>query len=323
MEEGERPRSRARWVARTDRRRAPKQGLGASGLTPLRTTSTTDPHDQPVAPTLTGAIQRPVDRAPDAAAPAIRLTGVSYAYRTSGGSRPAVTGITLTVKPGEFIALVGANGSGKSTLLRLVDGLLSPDTGSVELDDQVVAGPDPRVGLVFQEPRLLPWRSVLDNVAFPLELAGWARLPREVRAREMLDLAGLHGVDDARPHELSGGMRQRASLARALAPAPAVLLLDEPFSALDALTRERLNVQLQQIWTATGTTVVLVTHDVAEAVFLADRVAVLSGRPGRLSGEVPIQLSRPRVLDRLDAAAVSSAASGIRELLAGDAERSR
>ncbi len=268
-------------------------------------------------------MRRPVDRAPETTAPAIRLTDVSYAYRTPAGSRPALAGITLTVRPGEFLALVGANGTGKSSLLRLIDGLLLPDEGSVELDSQVVAGPDPRVGLVFQEPRLLPWRSVLDNVGFPLELSGWARERREARGRGMLELVGLRGVDDARPHELSGGMRQRASLARALAPAPAVLLLDEPFSALDALTRERLNVELQQIWAATGTTVALVTHDVGEAVFLADRVAVLAGRPGRIAGEVPIRLPRPRVLDHLDEAAVSSAASRIRELLAANGEGSQ
>jgi NitT/TauT family transport system ATP-binding protein len=259
----------------------------------------------------------------DTPAPAIHLSDVSFAYRTSGAPRPAVAGISLSVRPGEFLALVGANGSGKSTLLRLIDGLLTPDTGSVVIEGDAVTGPDPRVGLVFQEPRLLPWRSILDNVAFPLELAGRARAPREDRAREMLRLVGLESVDDARPHELSGGMRQRTSLARALALAPAVLLLDEPFSALDALTRERLNVQFQQIWTATGTTVVLVTHDVAEAIFLADRVAILAGRPGRIVGEVPVYLPRPRVLNDLDAAAVSSAASGIRGLLAASGEGSR
>jgi ABC-type nitrate/sulfonate/bicarbonate transport system ATPase subunit len=293
------------------------------GTTPARTTPITDRRDPAVAPTPTGGIRLPVDRAADPTAPAIRLADVSFAYRTAGSTRPALARISLTVRPGEFLALVGANGTGKSTLLRLIGGLLAPEAGSVEIGGQAVAGPDPRVGLVFQEPRLLPWRSVLDNVAFPLELAGWDRGRREDRAREMLDLVGLLGVDGARPHELSGGMRQRASLARALAPAPAVLLLDEPFSALDALTRERLNAQLQQIWTGTGTTVVLVTHDVAEAVFLADRVAALAGNPGRLVGEVPIRLPRPRALDQLDAAAVSSAASVIRELLASDEERRR
>jgi NitT/TauT family transport system ATP-binding protein len=299
------------------------------GTTPLRTTSTTARAEPPPAPTRQDAIQSPIAPAgvertdADTTPAAIRLMDVSFAYHASGAPRPALAGITLAVRPGEFLALVGVNGSGKSTLLRLIDGLLTPDAGSVEIDGEAIIRPDPRIGLVFQEPRLLPWRSTLDNVAFPLELAGWARGSREDRAREMLELVGLHDVDDARPHHLSGGMRQRASLARALALAPAVLLLDEPFSALDALTRERLNVQLQQIWTATGTTVVLVTHDVAEAVFLADRVAVLAGRPGRIAGEVPVQLSRPRALGHLDAAAVSSAASGIRELLAANGEGSQ
>jgi len=300
------------------------------GTTPLRTTPTTGRPEPPAPPAIPpgtppcaspATVRLPVARADvDPTAPAIRLADVSYAYGTSGGSRPALAGVSIDVRSGEFLALVGANGSGKSTLLRLIDGLLTPDTGSVEIGGHAVVGPDPGVGLVFQEPRLLPWRSTLDNVAFPLELAGWTREARQARAREMLHLVGLNGVEDLRPHQLSGGLRQRASLARALTPEPAVLLLDEPFSALDALTRERLNVQLQQIWTATGTTVVLVTHDVAEAIFLADRVAVLAGRPGWVAGEVPVQLPRPRVLDHLDAAAVSSAASGIRNLLAADGE---
>jgi NitT/TauT family transport system ATP-binding protein len=321
MEEGERPRPHVRWGA--DRSASRPEATNRSfGTTAARTTSTTDRRVSPDTPSRTPA-SAAAAHAQDSVAPAIRLADVSFAYRTSGASRPALAGISLTVRPGEFLALVGANGSGKSTLLRLIDGLLAPDAGSVEIDGQRIVSPDPQVGLVFQEPRLLPWRSVLENVAFPLELAGWARGRREARAREVLDLVALRGVEGVRPHELSGGMRQRASVARALAPAPSVILLDEPFSALDALTRERLNVQLQEIWTATGTTVVLVTHDVAEAIFLADRVAVLAGRPGRIAGEVPVRLPRPRVLDHLDAAAVSSAATGIRALLVVDHEGAR
>jgi NitT/TauT family transport system ATP-binding protein len=252
--------------------------------------------------------------------PALKATDVSFAY---GGPRHhaglVLDRVTVTVAPGEFVALIGANGSGKSTLLRLMAGLLTPDAGAIEIEGRPVHGPDRRVGLVFQEPRLLPWRSTLDNVAFPLELAGEPRLRREARARELIRLVGLRGVDDARPHQLSGGMRQRAAIARALALAPGILLLDEPFSALDALTRERFNVALQAIWRETGTSIVLVTHSIPEAIFLADRVLVLAGRPGRIAGEVGVPLRQPRELAALDTAVVSEAAATIRGLLAADA----
>jgi NitT/TauT family transport system ATP-binding protein len=272
------------------------------GTTPLTTARTTQPE----------ALRAPGEGRP----PAIAAAGLSFAYRDAKTLRPAVEDVTLTVASGEFLALVGANGTGKSTLLRLIAGLLKPDAGTVTIDGHPVDGPDPRVGLVFQEPRLLPWRSTVDNVAFPLELAGWSRPRRQARAREMMRLVGLRGVDDVRPHQLSGGLRQRAGLARALALEPAVLLLDEPFSALDALTRERLNVRLQSIWHETGTSVVLVTHAISEAIFLADRVVVIAGRPGRLAADVTIGLPRPRSLDHLDAADVSRAAALIREHLA-------
>jgi len=304
------------------------------GTTPLTTARTTRPEaPRPEAtdrsfgttPLTTARITRPeAPRAPhEGRPPAIAVAGLSFAYRDAKILRPAVADVTLTVASGEFLALVGANGTGKSTFLRLIAGLLRPDAGTVAIDGRPVDGPDPRVGLVFQEPRLLPWRSTVDNVAFPLELAGWSLPRRRARAREMMRLVGLRGVDDVRPHQLSGGLRQRAGLARALALEPAVLLLDEPFSALDALTRERLNVRLQSIWHETATSVVLVTHAISEAIFLADRVVVIAGRPGRpgrLAAEVPIGLPRPRSLDHLDAADVSGAAALIRGHLADDEE---
>lgn len=252
--------------------------------------------------------------------PAIRVADVSFAYRADRARRPALEGVSLSVAPGEFVALIGANGSGKSTLLRLIAGLLTPDGGTIEIEGDPVAGPEGRVGLVFQEPRLLPWRSTLDNVAFPLELAGWSRPRREARARELLSLVGLREAWSARPHQLSGGMRQRASIARALALAPDILLLDEPFSALDAITRERFNVELQAIWRATESTIVLVTHAIPEAIFLADRVAVLAGRPGRIVADLPVALEHPRELTDLDGAVVSAAATVIRGHLAADDE---
>ena len=256
------------------------------------------------------------DRAPHERAPAIEARDLGFTY--PGGRVAAVESIAFTVAPGEFVVLIGANGTGKSTVLRLLAGLLRPAAGSVAIDGQPIGGPDPRIGLVFQEPRLLPWRSILANVAFPLELAGWPRDRREARAREALRLVGLRDVDDDRPHQLSGGMRQRAAIARALALEPAVLLLDEPFNALDALTRERFNVELQAIWRETGTSIVLVTHDIPEAVFLADRILVLAGRPGRIVGEVPDTLAHPRDLLALDAGLASATATRVREMLALD-----
>jgi NitT/TauT family transport system ATP-binding protein len=249
-------------------------------------------------------------------APAIEARAVAFTY--PGARVAAVEDISFTVAPGEFVALIGANGTGKSTLLRLLGGLLVPAAGSVAIDGRAITGPDQRVGFVFQEPRLLPWRSVLDNVAFPLELAGWTRVQREARAREVLRLVGLRDVDADRPHRLSGGMRQRAAIARALVLEPAVLLLDEPFSALDALTRERFNVQLQAVWRETGTSIVLVTHAITEAVFLADRILVLAGRPGRIVGDVPDLIAHPRDLTDLDAELASATATRVRGLLALD-----
>ena len=279
--------------------------------------ATTDPTGAQAGAAVRAAASRRRDRVSQSALEAI---DVSFSY---GGPRQrtglVLDRVTVTVAPGEFVALVGANGSGKSTLLRLIAGLLTPDAGTIEIEGRPVHGPDRRVGLVFQEPRLLPWRSTLDNVAFPLELAGEPRLRREARARDLIRLVGLHGVDEARPHQLSGGMRQRVAIARALALEPGILLLDEPFSALDALTRERFNVALQAIWRQTGTSIVLVTHSIPEAIFLADRVLVVAGRPGRIAGEVAVPLSHPRELATLDTGAVSQPAARLRELLAADA----
>jgi NitT/TauT family transport system ATP-binding protein len=230
------------------------------------------------------------------------------------GAAPTVAldGLSLAVEPGEVVALIGPNGSGKSTFLRVAAGLLTPDRGEVRLDDRPIHQPDPRIGLVFQEPRLLPWRSVADNVTYPLELAGWPRERRAERLAELLDLVGLEGAATLRPVQLSGGMRQRAALARALALSPDVLLLDEPFSALDALTRERFNLELLRLWERTATTIVIVTHSIPEAILLADRVVVMTPRPGRVAAIVPIETPRPRGIDALDQSMVSASAAEIR-----------
>jgi ABC-type nitrate/sulfonate/bicarbonate transport system ATPase subunit len=245
----------------------------------------------------------------------LAVRDVAVDFERPGGRLEVLTGIDLEVNAGEVVALIGPNGSGKSTLLRVAAGLLAPRQGSVELDGRPIVEPDPAIGLVFQEPRLLPWRSVAANVAYPLELAGWPRPRRDHRVAELIELIGLTGWADARPSQLSGGMRQRVALARALALEPRVLLLDEPFSALDALTRERLNLELLALWSRTGTSILLVTHSIGEAIFVADRVAVLSSRPGRIVADLRVALPRPRSLDALDAAAVSPLAVAIRRSL--------
>jgi len=229
----------------------------------------------------------------------------------------ALDGVDLAVEAGQIVALIGPNGSGKSTLLRIIGGLLAPDRGTARLDGEPITGPDPRIGLVFQEPRLLPWRSAARNVGYPLELAGWPGTDRDHRVGELLRLVDLEAMAERRPDELSGGMRQRAALARSLALEPRVLLLDEPFSALDELTRERLNVELLGLWARTSTTIVVVTHSVQEAIFLADRVVVLSERPGRVVADVPVGLPRPRSLVELDESIVSATARAVRTHLAG------
>ncbi len=247
----------------------------------------------------------------------IRIIRVVRGFTTAGGTLRVLDGLEFDVAEGEVAVVVGPNGSGKSTLLRVVAGLLPPDAGEVELDGRTVKGVDARVGFVFQEPRLLPWRDALANVAFPLEVAGWPPARRSGRALELLELVGVRDFARARPHELSGGMRQRVSIARALALDPSVLLLDEPFSALDALTRERFNVELLRIWEMTRKTILLVTHSIPEAIFLADRVIVLSPRPARVVADVEVPLGRPRPVDELDVAGVSRTAATIRRHLGG------
>jgi len=233
---------------------------------------------------------------------------------------PVLDDVSFDMPSRGILAVLGPNGSGKSTLLRLLAGLLPPDAGRILIDGAPVADADQRVGLVFQEPRLLPWRTAAENVAFPLELAGVGRAERTERARALLDLVGLAAFARAYPHQLSGGMRQRTAIARALARDPQILLLDEPFSALDALTRERFNAELLDLWRRTGTTILIVTHSIAEAVFLADEVVVLTDRPGRVAARVAVPLGRPRTAEALDSAAFSRAAATIRSHLSGQPE---
>ncbi|HEY2207083.1 MAG TPA: ABC transporter ATP-binding protein [Pseudonocardia sp.] len=219
-------------------------------------------------------------------APAVRLTGVAKTFGTGAASVTALRDVDLAVHRGEFVCLLGASGCGKSTLLNLVAGLETPSTGAVELTTS-------RPSFMFQEPALLPWLDAARNVELPLRLGGVSRPGRQDRARELLSLVRLDGQGGKRPHELSGGMRQRVALARALAAttnpddadAAGLLLMDEPFAALDAITRDVLQGELLRVWRATGTTVLFVTHDVREALRLAQRVVLLSSRPGTVVGE--------------------------------------
>jgi len=253
----------------------------------------------------------------DAQLVAISVENVSKSFNVEHRTLPVLDDVSFAVPEHGISAVLGPNGSGKSTLLRLISGLLEPDSGRILIDDQPVSDADQRVGLVFQEPRLLPWRTALDNVAFPLELAGVGAAERRARARSLLELVGVAGFADARPHQLSGGMRQRVAIARALARDPQILLLDEPFSALDALTRERFNGELLDLWQRTGTTILLVTHSLAEAVFIADEVVVLSKSPGRVVARVPVPLGRPRTQQMLESQAFARTASVLRAYLAG------
>ena len=229
----------------------------------------------------------------------IGLAGVRHVFPSGAGAvrEPpllALDDVDLVVREGEFVALVGESGCGKSTLLRLVAGLLVPTAGRVTLDGRPVAGPREDVALVFQRSVLLEWRTVLDNVLLPAEIRGLPREPYVTGARALLATLGLAGFEGRRPRQLSGGMQQRVALAQALLLEPAVLLLDEPFGALDAITRERLDGELLALWEARRSTVLFVTHDLAEAVLLADRVVLLTRRPGRIAATFAVPLPRPR-----------------------------
>jgi NitT/TauT family transport system ATP-binding protein len=230
-------------------------------------------------------------------APAIVLDEVNMAFDQHGATLHVINGVSLTIQQGEFVALLGPSGCGKSTLLRLVADILQPSSGTITVlgRSPAEARRDRALGFVFQAPVLLPWLSAEENVSLPLRIGGWgARNRPAATPRELLQLVGLEGFHRARPAQLSGGMQQRVSIARALVNNPKVLLMDEPFGALDAITRDRLNEELLRIWGAVGCTIIFVTHSIAEAVYLPNRVVVLSPRPARIQRIVEINLPYPR-----------------------------
>jgi NitT/TauT family transport system ATP-binding protein len=235
--------------------------------------------------------------AADGADDFLRITGLEKIYRTKdGGDVHALTGIDLTMGEGAFISIVGPSGCGKSTLLKILAGILDRTAGQIWMHGKALSGPSRELGVVFQAPVLLPWRTVVENVMVPIEVQKRDRGVYEPIARKYIQMVGLSGFEHRYPNELSGGMQQRVGICRALVHDPSILLMDEPFGALDAMTREHMDVELQRIWLESRKNIVLVTHSIPEAVYLADRVVVMTPRPGRIVDVIDVDLPRPRTL---------------------------
>jgi NitT/TauT family transport system ATP-binding protein len=233
-------------------------------------------------------------RASTTPAAAVRFDDVAVRFVTRRKTTEAIAGVSLEVAPGDFVAILGPSGCGKSTLLKVAAGLVRPTRGSAQLLGRTVSGPQREIGFVFQRAALLEWRSTRGNILIQAEFRGMDRREAEKRADALMELTGLRGFERAYPHELSGGMQQRVSLCRALLHRPPVLLMDEPFGALDARTREQMNVELHRIWRETGTSVLFVTHSIPEAFYLANRVVVMTARPGAIATIFPVDLPAPR-----------------------------
>lgn len=245
----------------------------------------------------------------------IDIEHLSKSYCTKKtGHICALNDINLSIRQGEFIALIGPSGCGKTTLLKIIAGLVAPYEGKMLLNGNPVNQPSPEVGFVFQDPTLLPWRNILENILLPVELTPLDITTYRQRALELMEMVGLKGFENKYPDELSGGMRQRAGICRALIRDPQVLLMDEPFGALDAMTREYLNIELQRIWMNSGKTIIFVTHSIPEAVFLASRVVIMSPRPGQIAEIVPIDdMPRPRQLADMNSPVAGHVISHIRK----------
>lgn len=239
---------------------------------------------------------------------------LSVVYQSSRGPQKAIEEITLAIGTGEFVSVLGPSGCGKSTFLNVVAGLLRASSGRVAIGGQTITGPRPDVGVVFQRPTLLPWATVLDNVLIPVQALRRSKASYAERANELLNLVGLRPYAQHYPEELSGGMQQRVGIARSLIHDPNLLLMDEPFAALDAMTRERMSLELQDIWNASRKTVVFITHSIPEAVFLSDRVLVMTPSPGRIREEITVDLPRPRTIDTMATADFAKRCGEIRNL---------
>ncbi len=236
-------------------------------------------------------------------------------YRTRRGSIAALDGVDLSIARGAFVSLIGSSGCGKSSLLKLFAGLMRPSAGVIRVDGTAVKGPDRRIGIAFQRPTLMPWKTVIENVLVPAHAQGRDERASLRRAEALLTMVGLAGFAEDYPRELSGGMQQRVGLARMLVHEPEVLLLDEPFAALDALTREELMAELQLLWLAQARTALFVTHSIAEAAFLSDRVLVMSPRPGRVVADIAVPFARPRAIELLETAEFAALTGRIRRAL--------
>jgi NitT/TauT family transport system ATP-binding protein len=247
--------------------------------------------------------------------PLIVARGLSKTYAAGGGTIVALKELDFEIYDGEFVSVVGQSGCGKSTLLKVLAGLLPFSSGTVELNSVALRGPSKEAAVVFQSPVLLPWRTVLENVLLPIEFRGMPRSKYRESALNLLSIAGLREFADRYPYELSGGMQQRAAIVRALVQDPKLLLMDEPFGALDAMTREQMNLELMRIWSRSRTTVFFITHSIAEAIFLSDRVIAMTSRPGRIADVIDIDLPRPRNLSVINTDRFGRYATHLRALL--------
>jgi NitT/TauT family transport system ATP-binding protein len=253
----------------------------------------------------------------ETASPVVSVAGVGKTFGDGTTAVTALDGIDLAIGSGEFVSLIGPSGCGKSTLLRLIGDLTSPTVGTVEVNGKPArrARLDRDYGMVFQAPVLMDWRTVTKNIELPLEIMGWRPKDREARSAELMKLIELEGFESRHPWQLSGGMQQRVAIARALAFDPKLLLMDEPFGALDEMTRERMNLELMRIWGRTRTTVVFVTHSIPEAVFLSTRVVVMSARPGRIARVVDVDLPQPRTVETRETERYFELVTEVREAL--------
>ena len=245
---------------------------------------------------------------------ALSIEKLSVTYATSRGPVPALDGLDATLGRREFLSVLGPSGCGKSTLLKVAAGLIRPTSGCIRLGAETITGPTGRIGVVFQQPTLLPWSTVIENVLVPVRALGRDVTTGRTRALDLLKLVGLSDFTTHYPGELSGGMQQRVAIARGLVHEPGILFLDEPFAALDAMTREHMTAELQRIWMATACAIVFITHSIPEAVFLSDRILVMSARPGRVVREMRVDLPRPRTIETMSDPRFNAACQELRQL---------